>query len=296
MGVSAIERLPQLAVCQSVCGRQWTTAGSRADRIKRKHVLLIVRTRRDGVQQTSTDSARDTRSVDIPWNSGPRASDVMTQTTGSAIVGSQGTVFVYWGDHWYGDQDTTAPGQHNYLTTFVLTPLVSRATSLSMPVRGQLKVIWAPGPGSLEGRRLSADPSRSRRRACSRTGSTPRGSPPASPVSADITPAFSGSADRLLACRKYAPRGLPPASLGFGRYTPAFSGSGDRLLATGSTLRALAAGLDSEPVVSTSFSEQFLLFFSSWTRRCFDVGGHCRFGHGELLCGADGDRPWWKLG
>ena len=70
----------------------------------------------------------------------------MTQTTWvQPIVGSQGTVFVYWGDHWYGDQDTTAPGQHNYLTTFVLQPLVFTGTSLSMPT---YEVSWKVDMGS----------------------------------------------------------------------------------------------------------------------------------------------------
>ncbi len=49
----------------------------------------------------------------------------MTQSTWvQPIVGSQGTVFMYWGDHWYGDQDTSNPGVHNYLTTYVFQPLI----------------------------------------------------------------------------------------------------------------------------------------------------------------------------
>jgi hypothetical protein len=58
----------------------------------------------------------------------------MTQSTWvQPIVGSQGTVYMYWGDHWYGDQDTTAPGVHNYLTTYVFQPLVFTGTAISMP-------------------------------------------------------------------------------------------------------------------------------------------------------------------
>jgi hypothetical protein len=49
------------------------------------------------------------------------------------VVGTQGTTYVFWGDHWYGDQDTTAPGEHNYLTTFVFQPLVFQGTAISMP-------------------------------------------------------------------------------------------------------------------------------------------------------------------
>jgi hypothetical protein len=75
----------------------------------------------------------------------------MTQTTWvEPVVGSQGTVYVFWGDHWYGDQDTTAPGQHNNLTTFVFQPLVFNGIAISMPtyqVSWKLDVgagTWAP--------------------------------------------------------------------------------------------------------------------------------------------------------
>jgi Glycosyl hydrolases family 43 len=58
----------------------------------------------------------------------------MSQTTWvEPVVGSQGTVYVFWGDHWYGDQDTTAPGQHNDRTTFVFQPLVFDGMAISMP-------------------------------------------------------------------------------------------------------------------------------------------------------------------
>jgi hypothetical protein len=58
----------------------------------------------------------------------------MSQTTWvQPVTGSQGTVYLFWGDHWYGDQDTTAPGKHNYLTTFVFQPLVFQGTAISMP-------------------------------------------------------------------------------------------------------------------------------------------------------------------
>jgi hypothetical protein len=49
------------------------------------------------------------------------------------VVGAQGSTYVFWGDHWYGDQDTTAPGEHNYLTTFVFQPLVFQGAAISMP-------------------------------------------------------------------------------------------------------------------------------------------------------------------
>jgi hypothetical protein len=58
----------------------------------------------------------------------------MTQSTWvMPIVGSAGTTYVYWGDHWYGNQDTSHPGQHNNLTTFVFQPLVFSGTQISLP-------------------------------------------------------------------------------------------------------------------------------------------------------------------
>jgi len=49
------------------------------------------------------------------------------------VVGCQGTTFLYWGDHWDGNQDTTAPGKHNNLAGYVFQPLVFTGTKISMP-------------------------------------------------------------------------------------------------------------------------------------------------------------------
>ncbi len=58
----------------------------------------------------------------------------MTQSTWvMPIVGSAGTTYVYWGDHWYGNQDTTHPGQHNNLATYVFQPLVFTGTKIGLP-------------------------------------------------------------------------------------------------------------------------------------------------------------------
>ncbi len=58
----------------------------------------------------------------------------MTQSTWvMPIVGSAGTTYVYWGDHWYGTQDTTQPGKHNNLATYVFQPLVFNGTKISLP-------------------------------------------------------------------------------------------------------------------------------------------------------------------
>ena len=50
------------------------------------------------------------------------------------VVGCEGTVYVYWGDHWDGNLDTTAPGKHNALATYVFQPLVFDGPKISMPV------------------------------------------------------------------------------------------------------------------------------------------------------------------
>jgi hypothetical protein len=50
------------------------------------------------------------------------------------IVGCQGTTYLYWGNHWDGTQDTSAPGRHNYLTSYVFQPLVFQGQLISLPV------------------------------------------------------------------------------------------------------------------------------------------------------------------
>src|SRR5580693_6926299 len=58
----------------------------------------------------------------------------MTQSTWvMPIAGSSGTTYVYWGDHWYGNQDTTHPGQHNNLATYVFQPLVFTGNLIGLP-------------------------------------------------------------------------------------------------------------------------------------------------------------------
>ena len=49
------------------------------------------------------------------------------------VVGCKGTTYVFWGDHWYGDQDTTAPGEHNDQATYVFQPIVFGGTKISLP-------------------------------------------------------------------------------------------------------------------------------------------------------------------
>jgi len=59
----------------------------------------------------------------------------LSQSTWVApVVGCMGTVYVYLGDHWDGTENTTAPGRHNYLATYVLQPLVFEGNEISLPV------------------------------------------------------------------------------------------------------------------------------------------------------------------
>jgi len=49
------------------------------------------------------------------------------------VVGCKGTTYVFWGDHWDGTLDTTAPGKHNNLTGYVFQPIVFSGTAISLP-------------------------------------------------------------------------------------------------------------------------------------------------------------------
>jgi hypothetical protein len=49
------------------------------------------------------------------------------------VQGCTGTVYVFWGDHWYGNTDTSNPGKHNDQATYVFQPLVFDGTKISMP-------------------------------------------------------------------------------------------------------------------------------------------------------------------
>jgi hypothetical protein len=70
----------------------------------------------------------------------------MTQSTWVIpVVGSQSTTYVYWGDHWYGNQDTTNPGKHNNLTTYVFQPLVFTGTQIGLPT---YQVSWSIDVGA----------------------------------------------------------------------------------------------------------------------------------------------------
>jgi hypothetical protein len=49
------------------------------------------------------------------------------------VVGCSGTTYVYFGDHWDGTQDTSAPGRHNDLAGYVFQPLTFTGADISMP-------------------------------------------------------------------------------------------------------------------------------------------------------------------
>ncbi|HXU60588.1 MAG TPA: glycosyl hydrolase family 43, partial [Polyangia bacterium] len=70
----------------------------------------------------------------------------MTQSTWvMPVAGAQSTTYVYWGDHWYGNQDTTAPGKHNDQTTYVFQPLVFSGTKIALPT---YQVSWTLDVGA----------------------------------------------------------------------------------------------------------------------------------------------------
>lgn len=55
------------------------------------------------------------------------------------VTGCNGTVYLYWGDHWDGTQDTTAPGKHNHLATYVFQPLILGQGKMLLPT---YKTTW----------------------------------------------------------------------------------------------------------------------------------------------------------
>lgn len=82
---------------------------------------------------TDTSTTTPTGSPNPPeWISDQRT--WLSQSTWvTPVVGCKGTVYVFWGDHWYGNQDTSNPGRHNDQATYVFQPLVFSGTSASMP-------------------------------------------------------------------------------------------------------------------------------------------------------------------
>lgn len=49
------------------------------------------------------------------------------------VTGCNGTVYVFWGDHWYGTESMTSPGRYNYLAGYVFQPFVFTGTQISLP-------------------------------------------------------------------------------------------------------------------------------------------------------------------
>lgn len=83
------------------------------------------------VTDTSTDTPSG--SPNPPKWIGDERTWLSQSTWVTPVVGCQGTVYVYWGDHWYGNTDTSNPGRHNDQATYVFQPLVFNGTSISMP-------------------------------------------------------------------------------------------------------------------------------------------------------------------
>ena len=58
----------------------------------------------------------------------------LSQTTWvQPVVGSKGTVYVYWGDHWNSCGATSGAGSQNYLATYVFQPLILGAAKTLLP-------------------------------------------------------------------------------------------------------------------------------------------------------------------
>jgi hypothetical protein len=49
------------------------------------------------------------------------------------VTGCNGTVYVFWGDHWYGTESTAEPGKYNYLAGYVFQPFVFTGTKIFLP-------------------------------------------------------------------------------------------------------------------------------------------------------------------
>ena len=82
---------------------------------------------------TDTSTVTPSGSPNPPEWIGDQRTWLSQSTWVTPVVGCQGTVYVYWGDHWYGNTDTSNPGKHNDQTTYVFQPLVFSGTSISMP-------------------------------------------------------------------------------------------------------------------------------------------------------------------
>jgi len=72
-------------------------------------------------------------------NVSPERTWLSQSTWVQPVTGCNGTVYLYWGDHWDGTESTTAPGRHNDLATYVFQPLVFNAIKISLPT---YKTTW----------------------------------------------------------------------------------------------------------------------------------------------------------
>jgi len=72
-------------------------------------------------------------------NVSPERTWLSQSTWVQPVTGCNGTVYLYWGDHWDGTESTTAPGRHNDLATYVFQPLVFNGIKISLPT---YKTTW----------------------------------------------------------------------------------------------------------------------------------------------------------
>jgi hypothetical protein len=83
------------------------------------------------VKDTSTEKPADQPNPP-EWISDERT--WLSQVTWvTPVTGCQGTVYVFWGDHWFGTESTKNPGKHNDQATYVFQPLVFDGIKVSMP-------------------------------------------------------------------------------------------------------------------------------------------------------------------
>jgi Glycosyl hydrolases family 43 len=78
-------------------------------------------------------------------NISPERTWLSQSTWVQPVTGCNGTVYLYWGDHWDGTESTAAPGRHNNLATYVFQPLVFTGTKISLPT---YKTTWTIDVGA----------------------------------------------------------------------------------------------------------------------------------------------------
>jgi hypothetical protein len=83
---------------------------------------------------TNTSTTIPTGATNSPEEISDQRTWLSQSTWVQPVVGSKGTVFVYWGDHWFGNTDTSNPGKRNDQAGYVFQPIVfSTSTKMLLP-------------------------------------------------------------------------------------------------------------------------------------------------------------------